>query len=468
MKTRVSEKATKLNTTSSLFSPEQFVLRALSGEQSPFLEATEKHCIHKSVQYTVFDKDLEPIHEIKMYKDKGNAILHYLPQDCFILNERGTVGFDFEMKLFNCRTQITEDELIVDINEVPEKLSELEDYIDENLVLLRDRFNEGMINAVLDQIRKTDYRYELAVQNTLADIEKTKFLEVTQETDMGFCLIEDQAVSDGFSYANRKVKVRRASGFFSSLVKDENVWEQELLMIKDKNEKNTFTVEKPIERMHDIKGRFWLKSQVLFRYPQDKQQLSKELPMLYSQVTEKIEKWREIEQLTEEPNAIKLGDLDIMMPCAYLKKTNWFMDNDVFHFTIKDEKGFTPNIGLTRGKIMCADYAASVVNYKNRDYFAVFKSKGKKRFGKNVFAHYVFHKLVPASDTVAELDSTSIPKLYPTLFLKYQFQLHRNKIKPHIITEEVFNIFELANDLSKEEKHTCVLEDVFDFTRTHD
>ena len=464
MKASVPEKAVKLNTASKLFDPGQFVLRVLSGEPSPFLVATEEYCMNKSVRYTVFDSDLEPVHKIETHKHKAN--LYYLPQDCFILNEKGIMGFDIEMKLFSCKTQVTEDELIVDIDEVPERLAELEGQIDEKFALLRDSFYESALNAALGRINKTDYRYELAMQNTLADIEKTKFLDITEENGLNFRLIGELTGSAGFLHSNEEVKVRRESGFFSPLFQDENIWEKELLMIKKYGEKDMFTVERPMELLHDIKSRFWLKTQVLYRYPQDKKRLSEELPMLYDQVTERAEKWKEFEQLTEEPKPNKLGDLDIMMPCKYMKKTNWFMSNDIFHFTFTGHKGFTPNITAERSMIMCADYAASVLSFGGKEYFAVFKSKNKKRFGKNVYAHHVFHKLVPVADTVAESESAAVPKLYKILFAKYQFNLHRNKIKPYVVTEEVFSAFELSNDLANEDKSDCVLADIFDFTRT--
>ena len=439
MKKRKTEVVVKVNTPNSMFSSEMFGLFELSGQEEPFLTVTHKQIISKSAIYTVFGEDLERVYEVK----KNSVESYYLPSKCFILIEQGTIGFDVDNRLFSCKAKIKADELIVDIIEEQEKLAELAEFIEEKFATLREKFYESSANAVIREINKTNVYDETAVQNVLHDFETSKFLCVSDENDTEFRCINnmDEKV---------KVKTARPSGFFTPLCENEKMWQQDLLMIEKRDAEGTFTIEKPIERMHDIEGDFWLKTKVLYRYPQDKQRLSKELPKLYEQVAKRGEKWREFEQLKEKPKIPILGDLDILLPCTHMKCKAWWMDKDIFHFTLNFFQPLPPEVSAERGKLMCINNAVSVVNYNGRDYFAVFKSKNNKRLGKDVFAHYVFHKLIPVSDAANNEYS-----FYGHLFLAYLFQIYRNKLKPHTISEETFNKFDLADDLSEKKSSEC-------------
>ena len=213
MKNSKSEVVVKVNTPCDLFTAEQFSLRELSGRKEPFLSVTDEHCISKSVRYTVFGEDLE-----RVYETGGVKHFYLPPQKCFILVEQGTVGFEVEKKLFSCKTQMQADELIVDIIEAPEKLSEFAELIEEKFASLRERFYEASLNVIIDQLNITEYWDEPSIQNVLSDVESTKFLDVKKESDTEFRRIDDMLDSHRFDKSN--VKAGRPSGFFTPLVKD--------------------------------------------------------------------------------------------------------------------------------------------------------------------------------------------------------------------------------------------------------
>jgi hypothetical protein len=203
----------------------------------------------------------------------------------------------------------------------------------------------------------------------------------------------------------KHIQIQARNGFFVPFQKD--IWNfkvADMGLLMQKNELDgdmTFTIMKPVELLHDINAYMWLKCSVQYRYPQDVSRISAAFPHLIQELTQEKEYWREAEPIEEDetitPN--RLGDKEMYVPCICVNE-RWGVEKGVFQFTIRN-LGLGLDFGTNQKNVMFEKYGVSFVNYEGREFFAVYRTEDKKRYGKATYAHCKFYKFIPLSKVLA-------------------------------------------------------------------
>lgn len=288
-----------------------------------------------------------------------------------------------------------------------------------------------------------DVSYETFLKRIMRKIKDTRFLDVDPEDKAHkyLCLEEPHVLNC--------LQVQMGNGLFAPYterrLEDLSIGDMGLLLHKEfgDNFNGAFTILKPVELLHDISAKMWIKARVQYRFPQDTDRIANDFPQLYHELTQEEEYWREVEPMDEAPTPYRLGDMEMLIPCDCICGI-WGIKKGIFQFTIR-ENGLAVDFGPTREYLVHASFGVSFVSFNGREYFAVYRAEGRKRCKKDVFAHFKFHKLMPLSKVLAGIDSHEA--LLKSLHYAYHFHTHRNDLVSMPIDEDTFNNIDMAGEV---------------------
>ena len=444
MSVKATELSIVLNYSGQYFTKANFKIERINGVFTPIFAFTQKELRERSVSYFVANQEKAKAvsfgsrldHEVREAIER----IHLAPQS-YILVEKGTKGLDFELKVFVCVISKTADGFTADITESHDKnlVDELWQANNQNGDVLRDKFYESIINETIPSGKSAGVTFDQWFKKGIDRLSSTRFLDIDPED------ISHEYLQLDKSYPKETLQIQASNGLFmpcqEGCLDDKDPKDMGALLFKNQRGGASFSILKPVELLHDIYSKMWLKCSVQYRYPQDAAGIAKDYPQLYREITQDSEPWRQIEALDEAPTPYRFGDKELLVPCDCLRGRYYGIKKGDFQFTL-NHRGLSPDFGANRENLMSDNYALTFVKHDGQEYFVVYRSEGKKRFKKDIYELYAFHQFIPLSKVLA--NGADGEKLLRVLCYAYYFHLHRNNLTSIPIDAELFEELDTA------------------------
>jgi hypothetical protein len=467
MNKKVNEPEVTLRYSGAYFRQDSFRCEKISGAYAPVFEVTDEDRQQRSTSWSVFNADKTPAADLNSSEARCEE-RYCLPEQGYIVTEKGMKGLEFETKVFTFAVTGGKDGYTVEIAESRDAglLDELRGKIVSDGVLIRDKFNESIINETLPHdIKKHSANYETGLRKALQALRDTNFLDIDPED--GTCqYFRMDSMDRDFSYEPRGCFERRESlqvqapgGQFASYkegclegLSPENMG---MLLYKESNRAPVFKILKPAELLHDVSARKWLKTTVQYRYPQDAADIARAYPQLWRELFKTEEHWKEIGAMDEAPAPQRFGDAEMYVPAEYMEG-HWGFKKGPFQLSIRD-CGLNPDFGPGSDYLICAPkrnntFAVSFISHDGGEYFAVYGIEGMKRFKKEPYAYLKFHRLIPLSEALNRgLDrGDDKPDLARLLFYAYHFHTQKDGLAAAPADDGTFSDLETLPEAGKE------------------
>ena len=454
-----------LNNSAKYFTEDNFDCVKIAGTYSPVFIQLDADASLRSTNFQVLQPDKTLAYHIE--KDAFGEKKAFLGTGYYITVEKGTTGYDFEEKVFVVTVTPDACDFVIDIVESQNKAlnDELMAIVcTEKRSSLKDNFNVSIINRNLSKesdTKKGVFDYTKHLEQKFHTLQTTRFLDIDvldeahkylyiddrKESSFNRISAYDSTLSEFFfNESNLSVQMRGGNftpytpGYFDG----KSPGEIGILKLNTDDSysfrrQKEFVILEPVELLHDIDAHIWLKSRVMYRYPQDEALIAEKYPRLIKEAKEIRDYWRDVSPMDEQPKPFVMGAKELYVPCENVRDI-WCMRNSPFHFC--DRPGVSVRFG--KENVMQCDegkYGVFFVKYEGEEYFARYLKEGKKRFGKDVYNHYTFYDFLPLPDLLANPH-----KDYETqiLMFTYQFEVVRNGLTSVPIDEDTFNTFDIA------------------------